>query len=461
MRDNMTRREFTAALILAPMGPAILRSQQIVSGTNLGMKLVKLAVPEFRPTKPEPKINHLADVFNETLWNDLDFSGTVSLVSRSFYPLGNFSVPSDIHPDDWVKSGLEAQYITFGSTEIGTEGKFRGQFTVDLHFNDLKLNQSVFNAARWGGGFDNDEAARFLAHNWANTLLETLGLGKGVTLTKIAYVADRGGDKEIYEMDYDGYGARPLTALGSLALTPAWSPDGSRIAFNGYRNDVSNIEVISRSDGKSVPFPSPGGTINTTPAWSPDGSKIAFASSRDKHGANDGTEIYIADSSGRNITRPMPRPAGSSGIDIAPVWNPKTGREIAFVSNRNGPQQIYRVNDDGTNVRRLVDEGGEAANPSWSPEGTFLAFAWRKAGSSRFEIFIHDLATGKESQLTQNSGDSEKPSWSPDGRHLVFESNRSGTLQIYSMLADGTKVRQLTRNGINKAPAWSGYITIK
>jgi TolB protein len=119
------------------------------------------------------------------------------------------------------------------------------------------------------------------------------------------------------------------------------------------------------------------------------------------------------------------------------------------------------VNDDGTNVRRLVDEGGEAANPSWSPEGTFLAFAWRKAGSSRFEIFIHDLATGKESQLTQNSGDSEKPSWSPDGRHLVFESNRSGTLQIYSMLADGTKVRQLTRNGINKAPAWSGYITIK
>jgi hypothetical protein len=79
MRDNMTRREFTAALILAPMTPTVLRAQQIVAGTNLGMKSVKLAVPEFRPTKPEPKINHLADVFNETLWNDLDFSGTVAL----------------------------------------------------------------------------------------------------------------------------------------------------------------------------------------------------------------------------------------------------------------------------------------------------------------------------------------------------------------------------------------------
>jgi TolB protein len=461
MRDNWTRREFTAALILAPMSPALLRSQQIVSGTNLGMKVVKLAVPEFRPTKPEPKINHLADVFNKTLWDDLDFSGTVSLVSRSFYPVGNFSVPTDIHPDDWTKTGLEAQYITFGSAEIGSEGRFRGQFTVDLHFNDLKLNQSVFNAARWGGGFDNDEAARFLAHNWANTILETLGLGKGVGLTKIAYVADRGTEKEIFEMDYDGYGARPLTALGSRALTPAYSPDGNRIAFNGYRNDVPNIEVISRSEGKPVPFPSPSGSINTTPAWSPDGTRIAFASTRDKRGTSDGTEIYIADSDGRNITRPMPRPAGSRGIDISPVWNPATGRELAFVSDRNGPQQIYRVNDDGTNVRRIIEEGGEAANPSWSPDGTFLAFAWRKSGNSRFEIFLHDLSSGKNTQLTQNFGDNEKPTWSPDGKHLAFESDRGGKKQIYSMLANGTNVRQLTQSGVNKAPAWSGYITSK
>jgi TolB protein len=383
------------------------------------------------------------------------------LISRSFLSGGNFANPSDIRPDDWTKTGLEAQYITFGSAEIGTDGRFRGQFTVDLHFNDLKLNQAVFTPSRWGGGFDTDEAARFLAHNWANTILETLGLGKGVAMTKIAYVADRGNDKEIFEMDYDGFGARPLTALGSLALTPAYSPDGARIAFNGYRNDVSNIEVISRTDGKSVPFPSPSGTINTTPAWSPDGMKIAFASTRDKHGTSDGTEIYIADSSGRNITRPMPRPAGTTGVDIAPVWNPATGREIAFVSTRNGPQQIYRANEDGTNVRRLINDGGEAANPSWSPDGTFLAFAWKKPGNSRFEIFLHDLVTGINTQLTQSNGDSEKPTWSPDGKHIAFESDRTGKLQIFSMLADGSKPRQLTHSGINKAPAWSGYITIK
>jgi len=120
--------------------------------------------------------------------------------------------------------------------------------------------------------------------------------------------------------------------------------------------------------------------------------------------------------------------------------------------------QLYRINDDGTNLRRVIDEGGDAENPSWSPTGNFLAFAWKKSGNSRFDIYLHDLVTGKNTQLTQNASDNEKPTWSPDGKHIAFESNRTGTLQIYSMLADGSKPRQLTRTGSNKAPAWSGYI---
>jgi len=443
-------------MLLAPLGAAVLRGQQIDTGTTVGMKAVKIAVPEFKPSTADSKINHLADVFNQTLWDDLDFSGNLTLASRSYYPLGTFANPSDVHPDDWTKTGVEAAYITYGSVAIPTTGQMRGAFTADLHFTELKSNQAVIPGIRYSGGLDSDEAARFVAHRWASAIMESLGFGKGISTTMIAYVSERNGAKEIYTMDYDGYGAFPLTNLRDLSLTPAWSPDSEQIAFMGYRGTVTNIEIIPRRGGTPVPFPSPVG-LNTTPAWSPDGKRIAFASNRDKHSTADGPEIYIANSNGSNMVRLLPR-STSSGIDTSPVWNPATGRELVFVSDRSGSQQLYRINDDGTNLRRVIDEGGDAENPSWSPTGNFLAFAWKKSGNSRFDIYLHDLVTGKNTQLTQNASDNEKPTWSPDGKHIAFESNRTGTLQIYSMLADGSKPRQLTRTGSNKAPAWSGYI---
>jgi TolB protein len=443
-------------MLLAPLGAAVLRGQQIDTGTTVGMKAVKIAVPEFKPSTADAKINQLAKVFNETLWNDLEFSGNLTLASRSYYPLGTFANPSDIRPDDWTKTGVDAAYITYGSVAIPTTGQMRGAFTADLHFTELKSNQAAIPGVRWSGGLDTDEAARFVAHNWANAILENLGFGKGVATTKIAYVSERNGAKEIYVMDYDGYGAFPLTSVRDLALTPAWSPDGEHIAFMAYRGSVTNIEVISRNGGSPAPFPSPVG-FNTTPAWSPDGKRVAFASTRDKHSTSDGPEIYIANSNGTNMSRLLPR-STATGIDTSPVWNPATGRELVFVSDRSGSQQLYRINDDGTNLRRIIDEGGDAENPSWAPTGSFLAFAWKKSGNSRFDIYLHDLVTGKNTQLTQNTSDNEKPTWSPDGKHIAFESNRTGTLQIYSMLANGSKLQQLTHNGSNKAPAWSGYI---
>lgn len=415
---------------------------------------MRIALPEFRPATPDAKLNHLADVFNETLWNDLDFSGNLLLASRSFYPLGSFVSPGDIHPADWMKTGLEAQYISFGSVAMGT-GRFAGQFTADVRFMDLKVNQEVIPGQRMGGGNDTDAAARVVAHGWADMILENLGFGKGVARTSIAYVS---GDriKEIYTMDYDGNDAKPLTALGDLAITPAWSPDGTSIAFEGYRGNVTNIEVVSRSGGIPKPFPSPSGN-NITPAWSPDGSRIAFSSSRGNNGKA-GNEIYVANANGSGLSRLVPRASVGHAGDVSPVWNPKTGRQIAFISDRSGSQQIWRVNDDGSSLTRIFNDGGDAEMPSWSPDGNFIAFAWMKSGTSHYDIYVHDLVTDHNTQLTQNAGNNEKPTWSPDGKHIAFQSDRAGNrIQIYSMLADGNKVRQLTKNGENKAPAWSGF----
>jgi TolB protein len=300
------------------------------------------------------------------------------------------------------------------------------------------------------GGEDTDDSARLIAHRFADQIISLLGGGiRGISETKISYVSERGlGVKEIYVMDYDGSNAFPLTSYKNISIMPSWAPDGEKIAYVTFRRNTPDIEIMSRIDRRTYPFTRFPGT-NGTPVWSPDGSKIAFGSSKD----GTDTEIYVADWNGRNDKRLTL----SKSIENSPSWNPKTGQQIAFVSTRNGTPQIYTMDAEGTNVTRLITEGGDAQNPAWSPDGQRIAFAWQKSGSS-FDIYIHELATGRNTQLTRNEGSNERPTWAPDGRHLAFASTRTGTSQIYSMLADGTKVRQLTRNGKNEGPAWSGYI---
>jgi TolB protein len=150
------------------------------------------------------------------------------------------------------------------------------------------------------------------------------------------------------------------------------------------------------------------------------------------------------------------RPLTSVGsIDTEPKVNPKTGSEMVFVSGRSGPQQIYRANVDGTDLERLSDGTGEAGNPSWNPNGQIIAFSWTRGYSAgAWNVFIMDVASHQYNQLTRGEGRNENPSWAPDGKHLVFGSTRSGKSQIYSMLADGTQVQQLTTQGSNDRPAW-------
>ena len=137
------------------------------------------------------------------------------------------------------------------------------------------------------------------------------------------------------------------------------------------------------------------------------------------------------------------------------MWNPKTGNDIAFVSDRSGSPQIYIMSSDGTNLRRLITAGGDASSPSWSPNGLFIAFSWRVTDTGTYDIYVIEIASGRTIQLTHDAGRNEHPYWSPDGRHLVFESNRSGPKQVWTMLADGSNPRQLTTQGENWNPSWS------
>ena len=161
-------------------------------------------------------------------------------------------------------------------------------------------------------------------------------------------------------------------------------------------------------------------------------------------------DLYISNRDGSNARR-LTRTRNS--VNISPRWNPKTGREIAFISDRGGPPQIYMIGADGTNERPLLSLGGHMDSPAWSPDGRFIAFTWDGGTGGTYNIFLVDVASSQLLQLTREARN-ENPSWSPDSRHLAFQSNRSGRWEIWAMHINGSEPRQLTKNG-GRSPSWS------
>jgi TolB protein len=411
------------------------------TGINMGQSVVRIAVPDFPARSTDPRLVRLTNVFNQVLWNDLNNSGIVVVISKSLYPLKTPQEPQDVDFNGWSNPPASAQMLAFGYTEIRNNSLMITARLFDVH---SPSNPSVL-AKRYVADL-NELSARDAAHRFANEIIQTLGGGvPGINLTKIAFVSNRTGRTEIWVMDYDGFNQHEVTNYPSLNLTPRWSPDNSTLAFTSYASGNPEIYLYSLLTHRRILFPTYRG-LNTTPAWSPDGKRIAFCSSMS------GTQqIYVSNANGTGLQRLT----FSHSVNISPVWNPKTGNEIAFVSDRSGAPQIYIINSDGSNLRRLITAGGDAEAPSWSPNGLFMAFSWRVTETGNFDIYIIEIATGRIVQLTHNAARNEHPSWAPDGRHIVFESTRTGTRQIWTMLADGSNPKQLTTKGKNWNGNWS------
>ncbi len=379
-----------------------------------------LSIPDFQPRAGG--LDAPLATFNETLWSDLKFAGVANLVGKSLYPKTRLADPAALRYDEWANDPVKTDYLAFGNLS--------GANTAQGFLYDVKTQGQLLSAAMSG-------EPREMAHQFADQIVRLLTGQEGIAQSKIAYIANR----EVSVMGYDGYGARAFTRDGSIALFPSLSPDGKRLAYVSYRSGYPNI-VIRGEDGLII-----GSTQfkNTTssPAIGPDG-RIAFASSKD----GDAMEIYVANGDGSNakkLTRTR------KGVNISPRWNPKTGREIAFISDRGGSPRIYVMDADGGNERPLLSLGGNMDSPSWSPDGRFLAFTWDGGGS--YNIYVADVASQQTLRLTRE-GRNENPTWSPDSRHIAFQSNRTGRWEIWAMHVDGSEQRQLTRGG-GRAPSWS------
>ena len=424
--------------------PCFAQQDWIRTGTGLGVEKIRLAVPDFKSSNQDPKNADLLKAFNDTLWNDLDNAGIFDLVSKSFNPLEVPGQPTEVKFEVWSAPPPNASMLAFGNLGVSDN-----TIMVQGWLYDVKNVTSPQVLGKQYTDAATTDAARLIAHKFADEIIFRLGGGvQGIAESSIYFVSDRSGHKEIWAMDYDGSNQHAITHLASISLSPRISPDGSRLAFSSLTKTSWEIMMYSLELGRAVTFPRFGGT-NLSPAWAPDGTRLAFSSSR-----TGTSEIYMVDASGGSLKRLTT----AKGPDVSPTWNRKTGAQLAFVSGRTGLPQIYTMEADGTNVQRMTDQG-YAVSPSWAPNGQFLTFSWmRKYGPGApgsNDIYLMDIASKQWVQLTHDGGRNDYPSWSPDGRHIVFQSSRSGSEQIWTMLADGTKVQQLTFTGHNTQPNWS------
>jgi TolB protein len=171
---------------------------------------------------------------------------------------------------------------------------------------------------------------------------------------------------------------------------------------------------------------------------------MAFMSNRDGN-----PEIYVMNVDGSNVRRVTNHPGG----DSSPTWAPNS-RELAFTSDRSGTPQIYVVGVDGTNLRRITTGESYADRPTWSP-APFNEIAYTARSGPGFDIKVYDLGSGQAHAVTFGEGSNESPAYSPNGRHLAFTTTRWGRVQVATMTRDGRDVRQITRDGNNWTPSWS------
>jgi TolB protein len=243
----------------------------------------------------------------------------------------------------------------------------------------------------------------------------------------------------IYILNLGNETARRLTGSWEDAGYADWSPDGSQVVYNVGSESGRHLFLRNAFGENRRQLTSEPGTEDSYPDWSPEGDQIVFARyDQLPVEADVDAEIMLLDLTGEGTIRPL-NVRGTS-----PTFSPD-GRQIAFVSDLNGAQDIYVMDVDGDNIVQVTDDPQLNLWPAWSPDGSRLLFVSERDGN--LDIYTINVDGSGQERLTDHPAPDYAPAWSPDGMRIAFDSNRSGVLSIYVMDTDGTDVREVTVTG--------------
>jgi len=337
---------------------------------------------------------------------------------------------------------LDIEHLVLGTVQSTLDNQYEARFWIVDVFKG-KIPDKKFKVKGTKDEF------RALAHGVSDIVYEELTGVRGAFSTYLAYVTAKGVGKSreyrLWSSDADNENAQPIYKSSYPIMSPAWSPDGSKIAYSSLENNGSQLIIIHGwLDGKRSIVGNSSEGLFGAPSWSPDGKQLAM------HVIKDGnSEIYVIDlatKKRRQLTRHW-------AIDTEPVWTPD-GSSIIFTSDRGGRPQLYRMAARGGRAERLTFEGRENSRAAISPDGKLLAMAHRDNG--KFQIAVMELATGNLRVLTDGALD-ESPSFAPNGSMIIYSTTVGERGVLAAVSVDGQFRQQFSSQDDVREPAWSPF----
>ncbi|MEY4652368.1 MAG: putative TolB protein precursor [Pseudomonadota bacterium] len=415
-------------LVLAPMGlmlSASALSQFRVEVAGVGLTQLPVVVPEFRGEGAAPQ--KIAAI----VLADLERSGQFRAVDAA-----GLSIDEVARPDVAPLRQRGADALCAGSITRLADGRWDVRFRLwdIVRLQDLGGQSYAVVAGD----------LRLAAHRIADFIYEKLTGERGVFSTRIAYVTKAAERFNLWVADADGENAQSALASPEPIISPAWSANGTQLAYVSFESRKPVVYVHDVASGRRRLVANFRGS-NSAPAWAPDGRTLAVTLSREG-----GSQIYTLDANGGEPRRLLE----SGSIDTEPVYAPD-GRSLYFVSDRGGAPQVYRVAATGGSPERVTFTGSYNISPALSPDGRWLAYISRVGGA--FKLHVMELASGTVTGITDTTAD-ESPSFAPNSRLIMYATRQGGREALMTSTVDGRiKARLAGQGGDIREPDWGPF----
>lgn len=376
---------------------------------------------------------------DDIIRNDLGRSGHFTTLA----PNDMLSLPAserEVYFRDWRL--LKQDYVLIGQIMKTPDNQ---RYQVRYQLFDVAHEKQLLTQVLSG----TDEQLRDIAHKVSDAVYERLTGIRGVFSTKIAYVTTNSNRTQfnLTIADADGARERVIFKSKNSIFSPAWAPDGRRIAYASLENERSEVfiqDIFSGSREKIASFKG----LNSSPAFSPDGNRLSMTLSKDGN-----PEIYILNLQ----TRQWQRVTNHYAIDTEASWL-ADGQNIIFTSNRSGKPQIYKANVNSGAVERITFEGGYNARARVAQEGRFIVLVHQDDKSGAFHIASLDLRRGLLRELSSDTQLDESPSVSPNGVMVLYAAKQKGRSILAAVSVDGdVKFLLPSKLGDVREPAWGPY----